>query len=393
MEKIENAVSASVQNPSKKKKSLLRSNKLFVFLMLAWPTVHFLVFWVYIYTDTIWLSFHTLRSTGYEFFGAQNFVNFFNEIGRGDSTLYYGIVNSIKLFFFNVIIIIPLSVFVAYCFFKKIAGYRAFRVIYFLPNVISVVIMTMVFRWAFDLDIGFMNRILGAVGISQPELGFFGEDNSFNMIMLYSLWVGIGYYVVILTLVGVLVPLQTSYVVAQYRFKLRKVYYAVAIMTISVPVVGGLASMIILLTKLKLFGTYVGIYVMGASGFGGSFLLFYSFFRSMSWSYAESAFIDGAGHFRVFVSINLPMAVPIIVSVMILSFLASWNDYFNVYMYAKGRPTLAVGIQFLGEMMMSQNRYPELFAFMMVSMVPGLVIFGVFQRTIMGNVSIGGLKG
>ena len=200
-------------------------------------------------------------------------------------------------------------------------------------------------------------------------------------------------YVVILTLVGVLVPLQTSYVVAQYRFKLRKVYYAVAIMTISVPVVGGLASMIILLTKLKLFGTYVGIYVMGASGFGGSFLLFYSFFRSMSWSYAESAFIDGAGHFRVFVSINLPMAVPIIVSVMILSFLASWNDYFNVYMYAKGRPTLAVGIQFLGEMMMSQNRYPELFAFMMVVMVPGLVIFGVFQRTIMGNVSIGGLKG
>ena len=199
MEKIENAVSASVQNPFKKKKSLLRSNKLFVFLMLAWPTVHFLVFWVYIYTDTIWLSFHTLRSTGYEFFGAQNFVNFFNEIGRGDSTLYYGIVNSIKLFFFNVIIIIPLSVFVAYCFFKKIAGYRAFRVIYFLPNVISVVIMTMVFRWAFDLDIGFMNRILGAVGISQPELGFFGEDNSFNMIMLYSLWVGIGYYAMLIS--------------------------------------------------------------------------------------------------------------------------------------------------------------------------------------------------
>ena len=200
-------------------------------------------------------------------------------------------------------------------------------------------------------------------------------------------------YVVILTLVGTYLPMQTAYVVAKYQFKFLKIYYALAIATISIPLCGGLASMIILLDSLGLYGSYLGIYIMGASGFGTAFLLFYSYFRNLSWSYAEAAFIDGAGHLKVFLFINLPMALPIMVAVMVMAFIGSWNDYFNVYMYAHDRPTLAVGVQFIGETLVTKFQYPKLFAFMMVSMIPGLAIFAIFQNTIMGNVSLGGLKG
>ena len=103
--------------------------------------------------------------------------------------------------------------------------------------------------------------------------------------------------------------------------------------------------------------------------------------------------MDGAGHFRVFLFINLPMALPIMVAVMVMAFIGTWNDYFNVYMYAHDRPTLSVGVQFLGETMVTRFQYPKLFAFMMVSMIPGLLIFSVFQNTIMNNFSLGGLKG
>ena len=151
--------------------------------------------------------------------------------------------------------------------------------------------------------------------------------------------------------------------------------------------------MIILLDRLGLYGSYLGIYIMAANGFGASFLLFYSYFRNLSWSYAEAAFIDGAGHLKVFLWINLPMAVPIMVAVMVMVFIGSWNDYFNVYMYAHDRPTLAVGVQFIGETLVTKFQYPKLFAFMMVSMIPGLALFAIFQNTIMGNLSLGGLKG
>ena len=185
------------KNPSKK--GLLKGGKLFVALCLIWPTIHFLVFWVYIYLDTIGLSFKVLSEDGYRFAWFINYKNFINLMKDADSALYYGIINSLLMFLGNIFVLIPISVFVSYCFFKKIAGYQVFRVIYYLPNIVSIAIMTMIFRWAFDVKVGFMNKILGWVGIPQPDLGFFGENNNFRMVILYSWWVGIGYYAMLLS--------------------------------------------------------------------------------------------------------------------------------------------------------------------------------------------------
>ncbi|MBO7297967.1 MAG: sugar ABC transporter permease [Clostridia bacterium] len=189
----------SLLNNTKKKKDLLRSNRLFVTLCLVWPTINFLLFWVYIYVDTIGLSFQTLSEDGYKWIWFKNYENFFRMMGEADSALYHGIINSLMMFVANIFVLIPISIFVSFCFFKKILGYKAFRIIYYLPNIVSIAIMTMLFRWAFDADVGFMNKILGWVGISQPELGFFGENNSFNMVIIYSWWVGVGYYAMLLS--------------------------------------------------------------------------------------------------------------------------------------------------------------------------------------------------
>ena len=284
---------------------------------------------------------------------------------------------------------------------RRSVGERVFLSIMFVIFLIYAVSLLFPFVWIGYNSLkvnGYEEFILDVWGLPKdPVAGF---ENYKNVFMLT--WSGYDFfdmtlntieYVTILTVVGTYLPMQTAYVISKYQFKLRKVYYAIAIATISIPLCGGLASMIMLLSKLQLYGTYLGIYVMGASGFGGAFLLFYSYFRNLSWSYAEAAFMDGAGHFRVFLFINLPMALPIMIAVLVMSFIGTWNDYFNVYMYAHDRPTLSVGVQFLGETMVTRFQYPQLFAFMMVSMIPGLLIFGIFQNTIMGNVSLGGLKG
>lgn len=105
----------------------------------------------------------------------------------------------------------------------------------------------------------------------------------------------------------------------------------------------------------------------------------------------EAAQIDGAGHFRIYFGIMLPMAVPALTAVGILTGIGFWNDYFTVYMYAPGKANIAYGIQRISNE--AGADLPQVFAAMMLSVIPVLVVFACFQKTIMQNTAVGGVKG
>lgn len=77
----------------------------------------------------------------------------------------------------------------------------------------------------------------------------------------------------------------------------------------------------------------------------------------------------------------------------ILTCIGIWNDYYTVYMYAPSIITVAYGMQRLVAQTSYNANYPELFALMLLSMIPVIVVFCVFQKTIMNNTAVGGLKG
>ena len=160
-----------------------------------------------------------------------------------------------------------------------------------------------------------------------------------------------------------------------------------------IPTVGTLTATYQLMVTTGLYNTYIGIIIMSSGGLGINFVLIYGYFQSISWSYAESAMIDGAGDFRVFIQIMLPQIKPALVAVCIISAINYWNDYFTPYMYLRSHPTVAVGLQSIVNMMSAQSDWPRLFAAMIVSIIPVLVLFIVFQKTIMENTVAGGLKG
>jgi ABC-type glycerol-3-phosphate transport system permease component len=88
-----------------------------------------------------------------------------------------------------------------------------------------------------------------------------------------------------------------------------------------------LPSQIQLMQALHLDGTVIGCIFLYSGGFGTNFLLLYSFFKNLSWTYVEAAKIDGASDFRIFLQIVLPMAKGPMVAVTILTFIGLWNDY------------------------------------------------------------------
>lgn len=183
----------------------------------------------------------------------------------------------------------------------------------------------------------------------------------------------------------------TAYVLSKYEFPGRSAIYTAAIVIMMVPTMGSMASMYRLYNKIHLINTYTGIFITAMGGFGSGFLLLYGFFKNLSWTYSEAAQIDGAGHFRIYFKIMLPIALPALVSVGVLQAIGFWNDYFTIYMYAPDKATIAYGLQRISSQ--AGVNMPQVFAAMMLSIVPVLVVFACFQKTIMKNTALGGIKG
>ena len=119
----------------------------------------------------------------------------------------------------------------------------------------------------------------------------------------------------------------------------------------------------------------------------------YSFFKTLSWTYAEAAFIDGASHLRVFLRVMLPMSLPVMGSLFLVATIGAWNNYMEPILFLQSYPTLTSGL-YIFQLETSRNvDYPVLFAGLIVSVVPVILMFVFFQNTIMESMSVGGIKG
>lgn len=194
------------------------------------------------------------------------------------------------------------------------------------------------------------------------------------------------------TFVAILTSSATAYIVAKYKFWGTKIIYGVAIFTMIIPIVGNLPSMYRLVTDLRL-NNPIGILALYAGGFGFNFIILYGFYRSVSWTYAEAGFIDGASHSTVYWRIILPQAKPALVSIAILSCIGIWNDYYTPLLYLKDNPTLALGIYQFDIMQQFRSNMPLYYCATLLSVLPILTLFCFFQETIMENTVAGGLKG
>ena len=172
-----------------------------------------------------------------------------------------------------------------------------------------------------------------------------------------------------------------------------KLLYGFVILQMMLPVYGQTASNYSLLSKLGLVDTPLFLLAQGA-GHGMYFLITYSFFRTLPTGYEEAAKMDGAGAFVIFWKVMLPLAKPIISALSIMTAIATWNNYATVLVYLPNYPNLATGLYTIRENAFAAGlTTPSYFAAIMLSVLPVIIVFLIFNKQIMQNVSIGGLKG
>ena len=241
---------------------------------------------------------------------------------------------------------------------------------------------------AFDLD---PNRFF-------PEKYYFGnyvdafrtisfQDSNYFDMLLNSVWFSAG-----ATFMKLLATVCFAYVVARYRFFGRRFLYAFVLVQMMLPVYGQTTANYLLMDTLGLLDSPLFLLGMGA-GHGMYFLICHSFFQTMAAGYEEAARLDGAGYMRTFLQIMLPLSKPILISIGLLTFISCWNDYSTTLLYLPSYPTLTSGLYRYKTVAIYTLDTSVYFAGVFISALPITVLFIVFNKTLMENMTIGGLKG
>lgn len=184
-----------------------------------------------------------------------------------------------------------------------------------------------------------------------------------------------------------------GYALARIPFRGRGVVFATLIGVMAVPAVVLLIPKFLVIKQLGIYDTYTAMIVPLLADAAGVFIM-KNFFEGIPVSVEEAARIDGAGTFRTFWSIVLPMATPAVMTIIILSFQGSWNElsHFIVATQSPELTTLTKGVAQLASGQLSQGtQYPLKLGAAALMTIPVAVVFFIFQRRIM-NVSAGAVK-
>lgn len=184
-----------------------------------------------------------------------------------------------------------------------------------------------------------------------------------------------------------------GYALARLRFRGRGVVFALLIGVMAVPAVVLLIPKFLVINQLGIYDSYTGMILPLLVDAAGVFIM-KNFFESIPVAVEEQARVDGAGTFRIFWSVVLPMARPALITIIILSFQGSWNElsHFIVSTQSPELTTLTKGVASLASGQLSQgSQYPIKLAAAAIMTVPVAVIFFIFQRRIM-NTSEGAVK-
>lgn len=167
------------------------AEKLFIFSILIIPILHFFVFWFYVNIDQFILAFQKKVGNKYVW-SFKNFSDFWYQLTQpSGNNIGLSLKNTFKYFFQDMFVIFPLTLIVSYFLSKKIPGYKAFRVILFLPSILSGVFTTTVFAKFIDSN-GPLGYFADKFGFSLPYGGLLNNSaTATNTIMVYCLWLGI----------------------------------------------------------------------------------------------------------------------------------------------------------------------------------------------------------
>ncbi len=216
--------------------------------------------------------------------------------------------------------------------------------------------------------------------------GFAGLN--FGVFFGNSLWIA-----AVSTIGATLSAAIVAYGFARLNFPGRKIWFVAMILTMMLPSQVMMIPRFVLFNQMGWVGTFLPVTV--PAFFGGAFDIFLvmQFIRGVPRDMDEAARIDGCGWYSIFAKILLPMIVPALVTVAVLTFIASWGDFMGslLYLNTPQKYTAAYALKLFADAAFTD--YGATFAMSVVSLIPILILFFFFQKNLVEGISTQGIKG
>ena len=196
------------------------------------------------------------------------------------------------------------------------------------------------------------------------------------------------------TVFSTLLACLAAYPLSRIKFKTKKLWVFIILGGLMLAPQSAVISLFKMANVIGLYNTYAGmIIITGAFRIPFATFLIMTFYRDISVSLDESAFIDGAKTRQVFWKIIMPLSKPIIASCAIVSFRAVWNElmFANVLLESTSKKTVPVGLVNLQGT--TTTNWTMLMAGMVIASVPLILIFIVLKKQFIRGLSAGGVKG
>ena len=204
-------------------------------------------------------------------------------------------------------------------------------------------------------------------------------------------------YITIISTTGtVMISAMAAYVLARVVFPLRQVMFYLFLSAMMVPPMLYLFPLFVQMRYMQLTNSHFGLILLYiATGLPFTIFVLTAFFRTLPTEMEEAALIDGATPWQTFWRIMLPLAKPGLITVSIFNFINYWNEFFwSLILLRSGKLyTLARGLQTLFFNMSAESRWTELFAGLVIVMLPLIIVFLLLQDRITEGLTVGAVKG
>ncbi|SCH52225.1 Inner membrane ABC transporter permease protein ycjP [uncultured Ruminococcus sp.] len=184
-----------------------------------------------------------------------------------------------------------------------------------------------------------------------------------------------------------------AYVFTRLEFRGKKFFFFLILSGMMIPAQVTIVPLFLVIKTLNLMDTVFSLILPSLIYPLGIFLL-RQYMLTLPKSYDEAAFLDGAGYFRIFRTIMLPMSMPTLVVIGVMHFISVWNDFFKplIFINTYEKMTLPLGMTILKGFMGNGN-LSVILAGVMISVIPPLIFYVIGQRKLIEGMAMVGIKG
>ena len=268
------------------------------------------------------------------------------------------------------------------------------RIVAYVGLTALAVICVFPFLWMIATSLKTVDEVIREARALIPSDPQFSNYSSLWRDFPMSDWIWNSFKISALVTVGVVATSAlAAYAFARIEFPGRNIVFLAFLATLMIPGMVYQVPKFAMIQELGWQNTHTALIVPALSSAFGVFLL-RQFFLTLPKELEEAARIDGAGHFKIFTRVILPLSGPALATLAVFTFVATWNDFLNPLLFLDDyqKYTLQIGLTFLNEQHRSVVNFNRLMAGDVIALVPMVVVFIVAQRYYVRGIALTGIK-